>query len=534
MSSYFAWQDESVELNFEAHDDVLTYINNETIQRVFLIVLYVNRTQDDLLEKSTEFFSTKYSFPCIDFAAVYLSGSMSLAQEKFLVVLASKVRCLTVTLDAKIEESTERAILNVISKLSNQLRKIVFSGFSWSFSQLFSSLSALFSNSSLMNIEIIIKGMHFSEQEGEKLACLIKQSSIVDRIEIDAQNMDLNVWKKNWNPSNIVEILKIYQRNTSKLEGTDVTSVVENCSKLSKVCVSGMSFDPVVVKSIFESIATCSRIADFEFEVEYVDPKFIEHAYGLLTSSSLKRLKIWRCTAENVSIPNLEYLTCVLNDGEHILGNNPSLRSLSILDFRNVHLAPFLRQFSSCQSNLQYLSLPGSFVSDEVIITLFEILKDNKELQTLKAWVDLESSEQVLAVADYLEVNSGGLEIMDLTALQKSELCGSFRCRKEAIRMLEGLGLNSHVYSFTFSRFIVPPQTLLKTSIVSNSKLVDVVFNNKYHMAKVQNILQGNRWIFQKECRFALAYKMCSLKSSGVLDRNLLQMIVKMSANAVW
>jgi hypothetical protein len=569
-STFFKWQDDSFQLDF-ANESLRTHsFGKDFKKRISLIrvsLQYLHSERTDLLHAISiiarrygRFLQKQYSFPYVDNVYYLCDGLESHSMgEKFMGILGSKARRITLqATESNVQLSTTQ-FLKMCINFSNQLDSIIFS--SWSSSDISKMIEEVEFNYNVKQYGLIIEP-HLGElQENNLLAHYIKRSSKIEKLEIRGV-LAIGLWLRDWSPRNTLHSLKLILNKS--FEKIQFACLFENCPLLVHLSLRTTGMDSNSVLQVFKAVGA-SLLEEFEFVHSSVDLMTWREAQKYLHQSKLKLLKIPNLLGDDLKITSLEELHCsvkkVPEEGSSVLHNNTNLKCWKVCDQTSsiesdlrddpdevlARVSHFLIEIPA-NKTLHSLFLPKKFLEDDDFAQLFSILKQNSNLTFLKAKISLRSNVQLLVVIDYLESNSGGLEMIHLEGrfdsltnrVQEMLLIGK-KHEEEAERLMRSLSTNTHIISFWFPELSMREAVILECIAANNNhRLVDLkvdMFDEQLQEIEeivekdcIQEALRNNRENFQRECRRLLVLKLHSL-GSALMEKNILKTVSSMSSN---
>jgi hypothetical protein len=526
------WQDNSVEIRPGTRDE-----NNRTKselitseKRISCVKIVPERLDEEFDDFLTQYFRTQYKFPFVD--KVMLVSPWTMHNPDLIMVLAPRIRELNMLFFVGFEGSTGEKI---IRNLSSEFEFFEMEGASLEHNA-FSMIRPLFENEALVEFGIRLNHVELNAEDTMEFIKSIKRSTKI--ISLDLVSFDFD-WKDligDWTPSNSIKSIAL-QLQTENWDINGLNSILTNCRALKhlKLSVHQNTLQCQKVVEIVESVVSLSSINSFEFIFFCsFDPVLLgSQVSPILMESSIKKLNIsFCCYVEEFENPNLEELHCWAIESPascRILEKCANLRFLSIYGRFSQTGRSISSMLSSLETNqnLTALYLPNrEQLQDKEFSQLFNVLKQNSALRFLHVSIDLCSSKHPLALLDYMESNSGGLEILELFCSSSRDPDGN--C--SIVQILESLSRNRHIYKFGVNGGSFLPFQASFDCVSGNHGIVELGFVLD-SAGKIEDALTRNRQLFQKECRLLLIHKISFFSSAHLMERDLLKTIFQMSSN---
>jgi hypothetical protein len=178
------------------------------------------------------------------------------------------------------------------------------------------------------------------------------------------------------------------------------------------------------------------------------------------------------------------------------------------------------------------LTLPTTqHLEEEDFVQFFEMLKKNSTLLDLRMPISLRSPKCIAAVSDYIESNSGGIEVLKLNGFTSTRFTEKeLQEGNPTTQIIDALSQNKHICKLILTGLLLNFRASLEC-ISANHRIVELSHIANSSSTKLQKALGENRQLFQKECRSLLIRRIFTFQFSDLFESNVLKNIFQMSGN---
>jgi hypothetical protein len=460
-----------------------------------------------------------YPFAHIEEVRLIVRGNFSPASLQFVKELAQKAQRLQLILEVdsrdKVSESTASSILELMGCLSCQFNFFEIHGIHWEPRFVVSIIQTVASNTNPISYGVKLSDVQFGRDDVQRAAKMLKQDPRV--VHIDWTGISkADDWIDKWTPNNTIQTLRLttIYWNDGKL----ISHLMANCSYLSHL---SFACNQNNTETILTAIKT-SSIEELDCRGGHDDLSNFNQLLHLICDSKLKYLSIPFANVKNLDITSLEELICSVSSQSRILTTCLNLKIWEIRRGKSAHICEALETLPTNQT-LQVLILPKQLLEDVHFVQLFELLRSNSSLHTLKASISRGSQQQWGAVCGYLDSNTGCIEFLDLIGGGYPMKAGTLRA------VLKSLANNLHVISFCVST--IDFETKLSLECISNnSRLINL--QGTEERREISEALRTNREVFQNLCTLSFLRGIMAFQNFKLLDGMILKLLFEMAPNS--